>query len=80
MFFMVFIFSMFFYIFSGLRIAPNFCVSIIFPLTLSFPLKKAFCGSREPVDIETKSSSVTVKVVSAVVLLFLAIKVTIKIS
>ena len=65
-----------FYIFSGLRIAPNFCVSIIFPLTLSFPLKKAFCGSREPVDIETKSSSVTVKVVSAVVLLFLTIKVT----
>lgn len=43
----------------------NFCVSITFPAIFSFPFINASCGLILPSAISTKSSSLTVSVVSA---------------
>lgn len=45
----------------------NFCVNIILPAIFNFPLMKATCGLILPNAMSTKSSSLTVRVVSALI-------------
>ena len=44
----------------SLKSWPSFVVSMMLPLTFSFPFMNSCCGSAFPIAIETKSSSSTV--------------------